>query len=211
MNIIKKAAKNIIDTFHAAAYTPLISKSTADDEFSINTLPQEKAMSSARFFFGLSLAVISDIVLNTCEALWLRATAFVGLGFAAVGAADLGYRIFKAYKKADETIIEMNMDGQTVQGKRRDLYKLHEAQVRINNLSIAFNNAKCIEVVDKEIQKIIDKTADIRARTTVTDMGKSGHKHYHFRRVHVDFVDALEDARLPVLNKNHHRFAQKRR
>ena len=167
--------------------------SDIDDEDDQN-VKHNRGMTIALGIGALAWMVVTDVILNAFENLSITGVTAFGIS---VGVASLltTIGVYRHCKKAGrDEITELNMAGQRVKGSRYDLYKLHKAQKKIWSLAGAFNEAVCPALIEKEIQRIIDKTAETRQRVTVLDCGQATrHKHdYDLIRPKFAFRDALE-------------------
>ena len=149
--------------------------------------PSSAEQKAAAASFNLSLMLVGDVALGLVAA--ATSAVFVSIAALAVGAIGTGlfvHEYFHCKQRARETISETNLAGQTVSGSRADLYRLHQAQKKIIDLSVTFGNAKgsgLKAAVNDDIEKVISATQNERFRVRVLDPGT-----HHANKMNYDFV-----------------------
>lgn len=118
--------------------------------------------------FGTRLLWASAVAL-----LSMTAMAWVALSLAVVGAGMFVAEYMQSRRAREQVITEINFAGQRVEGKRKDLCRLHQAQTRIMNLGNSFQPAST-ESTSDTVHHIIDAVAGIATRVKVLDGGKYG-------------------------------------
>jgi len=118
--------------------------------------------------FGTRLLWASAVAL-----LSMTAMAWVALGLAVVGTGMFVAEYLQSRRAREDVITEVNFAGQRVEGKRKDLCKLHQAQVRIMNLGSSFQPAST-ESTSDTIHRLIDSVAEVGTRVKILDGGKYG-------------------------------------
>jgi hypothetical protein len=118
--------------------------------------------------FGTRLLWASAVALLSMTAL-----AWVAAGLAVVGTGMFVAEYMQSRRAREDVITEVNFAGQRVQGKRKDLCKLHQAQSRIINLGSSFLPAST-ESTSETVNRIMKGVADVAKRVQVLDGGKYG-------------------------------------
>jgi hypothetical protein len=135
-----------------------------------------------KFMWGSVIALIS-----------MTALKWAAIGFALVGSAVYTAEYYRAKKSREDEIIEINFAGQRVKGKRADLYHLHNAQLRIMNISSSLEGAKAATTADA-IQSVVDSVKEHRARVTVLDSGRNNAGRGAYAFSEPDFRIVVETA-----------------
>lgn len=93
-----------------------------------------------------------------------------GLAALAVAGAITAVRYPSPSKRAAQEITDTAASGQELTGTRRDLFKLHRAQLQVDALTKPFNSATALpEAVTKRINALAADTAAERARIKTND------------------------------------------
>lgn len=147
-------------------------------------------MIGQRFMWASIYAILSIKTLAT--------TAFA---LAGAGIALFGLEYYRSRKAAQETITEVNFAGQKVEGTRRDLCRLYQAQIKIMNLTSAFKQAS-LESTRDTINAIIDSVAEERKRVQVLDKGRYGARaaRYEFSEPGIKLVGDDDGLMTPLRN-----------
>ena len=106
-------------------------------------------------------------------ALSIQTLYTVAIGLAVVGVGLLTMEYKRSKRSGEEVIREVNFAGQVVEGKRKDLFHLHNAQERIMNLSTSFKAASMESTTDT-IDRIMKSVAEQRANVKVVEGGRFG-------------------------------------
>lgn len=135
-------------------------------------------------------------------ALSIQTLYTVAIGLAGVGICLLTLEYKRSKRAGEEVIREVNFAGQVVEGKRKDLYHLHNAQERIMNLSSSFKAASMESTTDT-IDRIMKSVAEQRARVKVVEGGRFGARTtaYEFSEPGIKLVndeDGTKISRAPV-------------
>ena len=94
----------------------------------------------------------------------------VGLGALALSGGIAAYRYPTAASRKTEVIADINDAGQQVAGPRADVYRLDIIQRQLRAVTAPFNKAAALpEIVAEKVQKLIDKSAALRARVKSAD------------------------------------------
>lgn len=118
--------------------------------------------------FGTRLLWASAVAL-----LSMTAMAWVAAGLAVVGTGLFVAEYMQSRRAREQVITEVNFAGQRVEGKRKDLCRLHQAQSRIINLGNTFLPAST-ESTSDTVNRIMDSVAEVAKRVKVLDGGKYG-------------------------------------
>ncbi|MEZ0260447.1 MAG: hypothetical protein ACAH80_05520 [Alphaproteobacteria bacterium] len=159
--------------------------------------------------FGTRLLWASAVAL-----LSMTAMAWAALGLAVVGTSLFVAEYIQSRRAREDVITEVNFAGQRVEGKRKDLCRLHQAQVRVMNLGNSFQPAST-ESTSDTIHRIIDNVGEVAKRVKVLDGGKygAGTASYEFSEpelklvnddvlLHKDCRPAAAASPAPVANMN---------
>jgi hypothetical protein len=124
----------------------------------------------------------------------MTAIKWAAIGFAAVGGAVYTLEYLQAKKRREDEIVEINFAGQRVKGKRADLFRLHQAQMRVMNISSSLEGARAMTTAEA-IHSILESVKEERSRVTVLDSGRysAGKDAYAFSEP--DFRIVLEQAK----------------
>lgn len=138
----------------------------------------------SKFMWGSAIALIS-----------MTALKWAAIGFALAGSAVYTAEYFRAKKSRDDVIVEINFAGQRVKGKRADLYRLHQAQLHVMNITSSLDGATASTTAEA-IHSVMDSVAAERSRVEVLDGGryKAGKAAYAFTEP--DFRIVLDEAKL---------------
>lgn len=136
-----------------------------------------------RFLWAFSITALGGVVALKWAAL--------GFGLAGIGVYSLEY--IRAKKSREDEITEVNLAGQRVKGKRADLYRLHNAQVRVMNITDKLSHGE--ETAGEAVRKILDSVKDERARVEVLDAGryKASATAYEFTEPDFRFVTEMPE------------------
>ena len=123
-------------------------------------------------------------------ALSIQTLYTVAIGLAIVGTGLLTMEYKRSKRSGEEVIREVNFAGQVVEGQRKDLYHLHNAQERIMNLAASFKAASMESTTDT-IDRIMNTVAEQRARIKVVEGGRfgAGTKAYEFSEPGIKLVE----------------------
>jgi phosphopantetheine adenylyltransferase len=131
-------------------------------------------------------------------ALTVSALKWAAIGFGVVGIGVYTAEYIRAKKSRSDVIKEINFAGQRVEGTRADLYRLHNAQLRIMNISDTLGSSTSMTTADA-IAKVLETVKEERTRVKVLDSGryKASDTTYGFTepdfRLLVDDVPEFED------------------
>jgi hypothetical protein len=139
----------------------------------------------SKFMWGSAIALVS-----------MTALKWAAIGFALVGGVVYTGEYLRAKKSREEEIVEINFAGQRVKGKRADLYNLHQAQLRIMNISSSLEGANASTTSDA-VNAILETVKNERAHVKVLDGGRydAGKEAYAFSEP--DFRIVLEQVHIP--------------
>lgn len=132
-----------------------------------------------RFLWAAAFAALSTKTL-------MMAAIVLGV----TGGAMFALEYYRARRDSEDIITEVNFAGQKVEGKRADLCRLYQAQMKIMNLGSSFKQAS-LESTSDTIQKILEQVAGERKRVRILDAGPYGayKDAYDFSRPQVALVD----------------------
>ena len=131
-------------------------------------------------------------------ALTVSALKWAAIGFGVVGVGVYTAEYIRAKKSRGDVMKEINFAGQRVEGTRADLYRLHNAQLRIMNISDSLGTSTSMTTAEA-IAKVLETVKDERARVKVLDQGryKASETVYGFTepdfRLLVDETPEFED------------------
>lgn len=130
-------------------------------------------------------------------ALSIQTLYTVAIGLAVVGVGLLTMEYKRSKRSGEEVIREVNFAGQVVEGQRKDLYHLHNAQERIMNLAASFKAASMESTTDT-IDRLMKSVAEQRARVKIVDGGRfgAGTKTYEFSEPGIKLVDDEDGAKI---------------
>ncbi|MDE1152248.1 MAG: hypothetical protein PW788_06910 [Micavibrio sp.] len=117
-----------------------------------------------------------------------------GAGFGTVGVGFLALEYVRSARARHDVIREINFAGQTVEGTRSDLCRLHNAQMNVMNLASSFREAS-METTHDTIRRLMDSVSEERARVRVVDAGAYGARDsvYDFSKPNIRLVDEWND------------------
>ncbi len=140
-----------------------------------------------RLLWGGAFALLAfDIVLKA------------GVALIASGLALYGYEYYRSTCTRKETITEVNFAGQRVEGTRKDLCRLYQAQIRIMNIAGSFKQASMAST-GETAAAIIKSVAAERKRIKVLNPGIYGAKNdvYDFSEPQLKLVEDGDDTPVP--------------
>lgn len=134
---------------------------------------------SARLLWASAVALLS-----------MTTMAWAALGLAVAGTGMFAAEYIHSRRAREDVITEVNFAGQRVEGKRKDLCRLHQAQVRIMNLGNSFQPAST-ESTSDTVHRIIESVAEVAGRVKVLDGGKysAGTASYEFSEPELKLVN----------------------
>ena len=103
----------------------------------------------------------------------MQTMAWVAGGLAVLGGGILATEYLQSRRARTNVITEVNFAGQHVEGTRADLYRLHQAQVRIMNLASSFQQASS-ESTSETVARIAESVAQETKRVKVVSGGRYG-------------------------------------